>query len=305
MKISLVPIVFLLSLGIVSADEFTDTFDALKKANDPLATEAFLEKAAVDEADNPNYYANAGNYWWGVAGLPSVSAIKEGDYELSTEDFSLTDPKTGKVVGAISKAGKTNPEIPKKALKILSEGAKKFPARADIAMGLAYIQKATGATDGYVETLCTLLAQAKKDPEALKWMQDKPLPEAAKTFLPESIQDYTVALFNANSPATDALCARLLEAVTDTFPDHPYAYNLKAALADANGKPDDALKFLETAHEKAPADILILSNLADIYAKSGQTEKSVTAYEALLKLKPDADLREKADAALKGLKGGN
>ena len=67
-------------------------------------------------------------------------------------------------------------------------------------------------------------------------------------------------------------------AVTEAFPDHPYAYNLKAALADATGKPEEALKMLQVAHEKASDDPVILSNLAGAYAKAGQKEKAIEAY---------------------------
>jgi tetratricopeptide (TPR) repeat protein len=123
-----------------------------------------------------------------------------------------------------------------------------------------------------------------------------------KTFLPETVQIYSVELFNANTPATDALCAKLLSAVTDAFPDHPYAYNLKAALADATGKPEEALRMLETAHQKAPDDTLILTNVAEAYAKAGQTENAVGAYEKLLKLELDADSKREAEAALAGLR---
>jgi len=198
----------LLCANPVRADDFSDKFAELKKAGDEAAIEGYLEKSATNEAENPNYYATAGNYWWGVSQSVAVGAIAEGDYKLNPGDFSITDPKTGKKVGAITNAGKTNLEIPKKAIGLLSEGARKFPERADIALGLAHVQKKMNLKEGYVDTLSALLAQAKKDPDSLKWMKGGALPEPAKTFLPETVQDYTVALFNANSPATDALCGQ-------------------------------------------------------------------------------------------------
>ncbi len=47
----------------------------------------------------------------------------------------------------------------------------------------------------------------------------------------------------------DALCRELLDA---TFPEHPFAYNLLAALADAKGDKDESYRQLKLAGEKAP-----------------------------------------------------
>ena len=300
----LLPALFLISLPGLLADDFTKRFETVKKAGDQAAIEEFLAKAATDEAENPDYYAAAGNYWWGVAGAVAMPPIPEGDFKVDTKDLSITDPKTGKKVGSIRAAGEADPEIPKRALGILTEGAKKFPQRADIALGLAYVQKEMGIAEGYVKTLTSLLAEAKKDPEALRWMEGAEMPEAAETFLPETVQDYTAGLFNANTPATDVLCGKLLAAVTDAFPDHPYAYNLKAALADATGKPEEALRMLEIAVKKAPNDALIIMNLADAYAKAGKRDKAAENYRKIISLDEDPQAVDKARSALKKLESG-
>ena len=161
----LIATIFLLSLASASADDFVEKFKTLKKAGDDAAMVKFLEQAAADEADNPEYYANAGNYWWGAGGTVAVTPLKAGEFQLDPNSFDIIDPKTGKKVGAIGKAGDVNPELPKKALSLLSDGAKKFPERADIALGLAHVQKELGLKEGYVETLTALLAQAKKRTE--------------------------------------------------------------------------------------------------------------------------------------------
>lgn len=299
-------LILLLTLaGRATAADFLDAFEALEKSGDPAAIEAFLERASVSEAENPEYYATAGNYWWGVAGAVSVTPVPAGDYEVDPKDFSIRDPETGKVVGSITEAGKADPGIRKRALELLVEGARRFPARADIALGLAHVQQEMGMREGFVNTLAALLAEAGKDAASLKWKKDEPLPEPAETFLPETVQTYSAALFNADTPATDALCARLLAAVVKAFPEHPYAYNLQGALADAQGKPDEALRCLEIAHRKDPKDPLILSNLAGARTKAGRTDEAAAAYRAILAL-DEAEPAAKAAAkkALEALDGG-
>ena len=297
----LIPALYVLSFTQLHADEFTENFKTVKESADRATIEKFLEEAASSEADNPNYYATAGNYWWGVAEAVAISPIPNGSYELDPGDFSITDPKTGKKVGSIRAAGKADPQISGRALSVLTEGANKFPKRADVALGLAHVQKEMGLTEGYVNTLTALLAEAKKDPKTLRWMDGTTMPEPAETFLPETVQTYTAALFNANTPATDLLCDRLLSAVTDAFPEHPYAYNLKAALADAKGNPEEALRMLETAAGKAPNDTLILLNLADAYGKAGKEEKAAEIYRKVIALDEDPRSVGKAKSALKKL----
>ncbi|MGI9243042.1 MAG: tetratricopeptide repeat protein [Verrucomicrobiales bacterium] len=300
----LLPTLLFLSIGQLIADDFSEQYYALSAAGDEAAIEKFLNEASTAEAENPNYYAVAGNYWWGQAGAVSVPAIKAGEYQLDPKDFSITDPKTGKKVGSIGQAGEVDPQIRERAIGILSEGARKFPQRADIAFGLAHVQKKIGNRKGYVATLTALLKQAKKDPAGLKWMDNAAMPEPPETYVPESVQAYSADLFNANSPATDAMCETLLSSVIDAFPDHPFAYNLKGALADANGKPEEALKMLETASKKAPKDTLILMNLAGAYAKVGKNAEAIAIYKKVSKLNVDPRTVAKAESALKRLEAG-
>lgn len=298
-----------LFLGTASAlaDDFSEKFASLKKKGDAGAIEKFLQKAASKESRNPNYYATAGNYWWGVAQKSrlNITPLPAGNFELDPNDLSITDPKTGKKVGAIGQQPKAESPAGRRAIELLTKGTEKFRDRADIALGLAHIQKESGNSEDCVATLVDLLEHAEKSPRSLKWMDDGKLPKPAEKFLPETVQTYSVPLFKADTPATDKLCARLLDSVIKTYPDHPYAYNLKAALSDAQGKPKEALKMLELAHQKNETDPLVLSNLAATYAKQGQKTKAIAAYQKLLKLKLDPRAQKKAKTALNQLKEGD
>lgn len=303
MKSSISPVIIaLLAPCVACADEFTEKFAALKEAADGEAIEDFLEKAATEQADNANYYATASNYWWGIANSLTVPALKAGSFELDPKDLTIRDPETGEKVGAIGKGGAGGAALRTKVVDLLSEGAGKFPGRADIALGLAHVQREMGKPEDYTKTLLALLSAAKEDAGALRWTDDGALPEPVDRFIPESVHPYSAALFNANSPATDTLCAKLLGAMVDTFPDHPYAYNLAAALADAKGKPEEALGMLETALEKAPEDNLIRLNLAGAYAKAGKTKEAEAAYKKVLDSTDDPKSRQKAQAGLDKLK---
>lgn len=284
-----------LSCDVATASEFLAEFERLKKAGDSKEIRTFLADSADEEKDNPDYYATAGNYWWGVSRSVSITAKPtEGD------DFSVRDQETGEEVGSISTVGQINPEIPKRAVDTLSEGVRRFPHRADIALGLASVRREMGFHKECVDTLLALLEVTRKAPESLRWTRNEPLPSEAGEFIPEAIHGYTATLFQGDTDETDALCVTLCDGIIKAFPEHPFAYNIKAALADSHGKPDEALQYIETAHSKAPGDPLILLNLGDMYLKAEEREKARQAYARILAMEDiDESMKKQATEAMR------
>ncbi|MEN9534882.1 MAG: hypothetical protein RLZ22_203 [Verrucomicrobiota bacterium] len=276
------------------ASDYLNEFEKLKKsANDP-EIRAFLAKSAEAEQANPDYYATAGDYWWQRSQSVTITTKPtEGN------DLSIRDQKSGKEVGSISTLGQTDPEIPKKAINILQEGMRRFPERADIALGLAHSQQKMGLNTECIQTLINLLAYARKEPESLRWKKNDRLPKEANQFIPEAIQGYSARLYQSGSAESHSLCKRLCDATIETFPDHPFAYNIKAALASAAGNQDEYLELMKTAHLKAPNDPLILLNLGDAYVQANQHIKAKESYGAVLKLKEiDESLKQQAQDAI-------
>ena len=294
---TLSPLLALIQISLAThtpAADYLGEFERLKGSANDVEIRAFLTKSAETEQGNPDYYATAGNYWWQLSQSMSITTKPtEGN------DLSVRDQKSGKEVGSISTLGQTNPEIPKRAVNILLEGVRRFPERADIALGLAHVQQKMGSQSECVQTLINLLAFARKDPESLRLKKNDRLPTEANQFIPEAIQGYSAELYQSESAESDALCARLCDATIEAFPDHPFAYNIKAALASAAGKQDEALGLLKTAHLKAPDDPLILLNLGDAYMKADQHTKAKESYGGVLKIKDiDESLKDQARDAI-------
>lgn len=276
------------------ASSYLEEFNRLKASGDDAATRGFLEEAAKAEKANPDYYATAGNYWWQRSRSVNITTKpSEGD------DISVRDKVSGKEVGSISAFGNSDPELSRKAEEILAEGVRRFPQRADIALGLAYVQWAMGQKAGCVATLIGLLSEAKKNPGALRWTGNGPLPRSAGTFIPEAVQEYSAKLYRAETPESDALCDKLCAAVIVAFPDHPYAYNIEAALASAQGNKREVLRYLELARSKAPDDAIVLVNLGHAYQQAGDNDKAKEAYARVISLDgADPSLKKQAQDAL-------
>ena len=273
---TLSPLFFLICLFLATDAfglDYLNGFERLKESGNSAEIQAFLAKSAQTEKENPDYYATAGNYWWQLSQSVSITTKpSEGS------DFSVRDQKSGKEVGSISTVGQTNPEIPKKALEILSEGARRFPHRADIVLGLAHIQQEMGLQSDCVQTLMNLLSISGEKLESLLWSKNASLPSEANLFIPEAIQGYSAGLYRAETAEGDKLCRKLCDATIKAFPEHPFAYNMKAALATAHGNQEKATEYLEMALSRAPKDPLILLNLGDAYRKAGEDTKAVETY---------------------------
>lgn len=277
------------------AGDFSERFAEAKTKGDAAAMRGFLEKAAETEADNPDYYALAGNHWWQLSRTPVISAkpSEEGD-------LSIRDQETGKEVGSIGVAAGADPELRAKALGLLSEGVRRFPNRADLVLGLASVQKALGKDAEAVATLIAMLE--KTNPGELKWTANGELPSKVENFIPEAIQGYTAGLYQDESEESDALCTKLCDSVIQVYPAHPYAYNIKAALASAQGKHAESLELLGIAAAKAPDDPLILLNHADALLKAGKKLDAKRAYGKVLLLEgADDSLKEEARKLMDGI----
>lgn len=287
---------FLLTPALALAD-FAEDFQKTRGTKDHAAMVKLLEAAAKTEAENPDYYAFASNYWWSFAGEINLSTKPAAEGEPP-----IRDKDSGEEVGSISTNGDLDPSLRKKAVELTGTGLSKFPKRLDIGLGHAHVRFKTGDAKGAVATLRQLLKLAATPGTEFLWTGNAALPGPVGEVLPEAIQGYTAPLFQAETEESDALCKQLLDATVATFPEHPYAYNLLAALADAKGDKDGSYRFLKLAAEKAPEDTLVLNNLADAHLARGKKAEAIAVYEKIIKLEPDGEAAAAAKEALEAVK---
>jgi tetratricopeptide (TPR) repeat protein len=281
------------------ASEFTDKLKELRKGEDHAAIERFLQESRESQEDNPDYYAMASNYWWERASHVVISTAPSKPGGISVRGVDTDDE-----AGSIQSSGDLNPDLRKNARTFAEQGFKRFPHRMDLGLGTAWTQLQGDDPTAAVATLKKLLKVSSENPTQLKWVEDQKLPESPEKFIPEAIQGYTSELFGRGSKEALMLCEELCRATVKAFPNHPYAYNVLAGIADARGDKEEALKQLKAAHQKAPQDPLILANLGDFLRATGKTKEAIDAFTELLKLEIDADLRDYAQESLKELRSG-
>jgi len=287
------PMLLALSCQFATAG-FFDDFQAVQEKGKPEETRAFIENATDEQKKEADYHAAASSYWWNASEAAEVTTKP-----AEKGDFSIRDQDTGEEVGSLSFSSR-NQESVAKAVKLLEEGTAKFPHRVDLLLGLAHIQSESGKHAECVATLERLLATAKAKPDELKWTGDKPLPEPAAEFIPEALQGYTANLFNEEQ---EELSGKLCDQVIAAYPEHGFAYNMKAAIADSQGNKEEMQRYLELALAKSPDDPLILLNLGDVYAEKGDKEKAGDAFKKVVAMETDEDLKDQAKEGLEKLGG--
>jgi len=263
--LSSVTVIFISVITTHASEDFATKFAEIKATGDDQKIQSFLNTSKVNQKDNPEYYALSANYWWALSKKIVISSKPP-----QKNDLSLTDTKTGKIAGSISDAGDVYPELRQRALDTLTTGAKRFPYRADIVMGLAYIQREMKKYDECVSTLEKLIITAGAKPENILWTNGKKPAQKISEFIPELIQGYSGFFYQRGTDEDDKRCERLCKSTISAFPDHPMAYNMLAGLALAHNQNAEALGYLMTANKKAPNDPIIILNLGDTYAKLGK-----------------------------------
>ena len=170
--------------------------------------------------------------------------------------------------------------------------------------GLATIQRSMKKNEDLENTLQKILKTAANNPrqDALKWTENQPLPETAGTWIPGSVHPYMKYFFDQETDEDDARCDRITKRLTEIYPRHPYAWNMRAVLANVKKDGKGVIFNLEKAHEIAPDDALVLSNLADAFKKQNQPEKAREAAQKILKIKSAKSRHRDATALLESLK---
>jgi len=288
--------VLLLITYHAAASDFQEELNIKAANSDPKVVMKFIKDSYARNNTNPAYYIASANFYWDLSQQPYISSKPTAE-----GDFAVTDTKSSKEVGSISTTGLANPELPIRAVELLKEAFQRFPNRVDIGIGLAYLYREENDQKGCLSTLETLLNNAATNPTQLRWKDGAELPEAPNTFIPEQLQDYTAGFYQLENKEGDKYCRELCGLIIKVYPDHPFAYNILAALSSDEKDNASCLRYLLIAHEKAPTDTLIIMNLADFYKRTGDKASAKKYYKLALVNSPPADTKEQAEQALKEL----
>ncbi len=292
------PIQFLTVTFALTHSVFAD-FDedlAAAKGKGPDAVAELQSSAEDSEADNPAYYVALANYWFARSQAISISTKPADD-----GDFVIADQQSGQSMGSLSRGGVVDPALADKAPALLQRATERFPARLDIALGLATVLAEENRYADCLETFIDLTDRFHAKPTSFVDKDDRPMTaEATRKLMANGIYDRAADLYADETAAAAETCRSLVDLAIEEFPPDPRPLNLLAALDIQSGNHEAAINSLKKARAIDAADPIVALNLADQYLATGNKAKAREIANDLLANNPgeyEPDARAILDAA--------
>jgi tetratricopeptide (TPR) repeat protein len=288
-------------LCAAAARDYSGEIYALIDGHKAPEAQPILEewKAHGGEKD-PEYFIAGANLWHELARTTVVedSQLGTGVYQVggkSKDGFVLEDPKTKKAVGSIRFSDSVDDEKQRRAYGFLAEGARRFPERLDIPVGLAHLHREAKDLPGELAALRAFVMQARALKIPPLW-GPKPLNTTAEALGLSMLNRYAAEHFGAGEETAGKSVGEL---TVELYPDKPHGYNLVSHYFADSSQWELTRQWLEKALVHAPEDSLVLSNLADCQERLGHHKEAVEIWKRIVQLDNDPTQVAQAKRALK------
>ncbi|MCL1972365.1 MAG: tetratricopeptide repeat protein [Endomicrobia bacterium] len=202
------------------------------------------------------------------------------------------DPKVGAL--AVTEAGNKepvaymyseisyDPDLMKEGYKKINAGIEKYPERLDMRFGKIYMCGETGDYETFTKEIIDTIEYSGKIQNKWMWTDGKIL-ENPQEFMLSAIQDYQVKLYNTENDDLLENMKLIAETILKYYPEHVESLSNLSLVHSLRKEYDKALELLHSAEKIAPQDVVVLSNIAQIYKITGDIEKSKKYYELAIK----------------------
>ncbi len=277
MKNTIFIICILFSNTIFSQTRF-DQFKELFKKNDTTKTIAFLKEWEKITPNDPEFFVSSMNYYFSNAKKEILSFDKSKDGELS---LNVEDEK-GKKYFINSNMGFDKALI-LKTLNYANKGIEEFPDRLDIRFGKCYILKQIQDYSNFNLELNRTIEYSRINSN--KWiLTENEKPEDGKAYMLSTIYEYQTELYETGD---DALLNNIITIGKSTLKYYPNEIEILSITAVSlllSNKFTEALEYLKIAEKLNPKDIIVMSNIAQVYVRQGDKTNAIKYYEQILKL---------------------
>ncbi len=278
------------------AQDFKKQFIALNAAKDTAGQIALLKDWEKKAPDDPELYVSYYSYYVWKSKLEYIGLQKKqkGENSLVVKD------STGKTAAYLNDVVQYDPKYLKTGFTYIDKAIKKFPDRLDMRFGKIYMLGETKDYKTFTEEIIKTIDYSAKNKNAWLWRDNEPKKDGKK-FLLEGIQNYVVQLYSTNDDGLLDNMKQIAERVLKYYPDHVESLSNVAIVYLVRKEYDNALKPLLKAETLAPADFIVLGNIAQAYKEKGDKPNAIKYYELTLKY-GDADAKKMAQEQLDVLK---
>ncbi len=233
------------------------------------------------EPQNPDLFVARFNYLLRKAYRVEVSTSQATGRGVAIQQ------KDGKPAGSINEG--YEPQLLEAARATLREGIQLAPERLDMRFGLAKTYELTHEPDREVAVLAATLADHKASGKPWRWSEGKALPAPETVFLPESLEEYMLPYWQANTPADAEVARRLAELINQYYPESslgPFNLGMYYSLQQ---QPDKARCFSRpTAAAPTTGRLSNLTRLAINTNRKAEAQQYLASLQKLLAGRPAA-----------------
>ena len=246
-----------------------------------------------EQSNDPELYVAYFNYY--------VQRSMHDVITIDKEPAASDSPKAYREGDSVNAVGYINAHTEyridelKMAVKYIDEGIKRFPNRLDMRFGKTYILGEANYLNQLTDETVSIVEYSSTNKNAWLWTNNKPVDNPEKYML-DAIQDYVLKLYEAGDHQADNMIL-IAESVAKYYPNHiQNLTNLGIAylIKKDYGK---ALEYLNKAEKIAPADEVVMMNIALVYMELSNKSKAIEYYEKL-KLSKDESTRKYAEEQL-------
>jgi tetratricopeptide (TPR) repeat protein len=288
------------TLGLCSKQGYGQTFkerfaQAFTKA-DTAAEEKILYEWCKVAHDDPDRYVCAFNYY-AKRGMTEVIALTK--QQPDSRSLVLKD-KNNKVAGYLGSTLSFNQKLINKGLACIDTAITKFPERLDMRFGKVYVLGKIGNYDEFSKEIIRDVDYGQTISNKWYWRDGKVLEDPEK-FMMGTVQSYIRQLFEVGNVEIGNM--RLIaEDVLKYYPDNVECLS-DLSITYIQGKEyDEALGYLMRATKVAPADYIVLNNIAYCYTLKKDKPNAIKYYELVEKYGTD-EAKSDAMERIKRLNG--
>ena len=294
----------LLTLAIVMfscsafAQSRTELYDRFHEAISRYNTDGAAEVIAEWERSYPGdaeIFALQANYHFQKA-INEEIVLSDTEPEDGRE-YLLTKDSLGVQRYLYSEIRIDSTEL-KAAQAALAEGILNHPDRLDLRLGKITVHLYVAEHDLAVQEVTSALERSLKNQNRWTNTLDEPIETDGVSYLRECIQDYLEQLIEADDLAS---AERMIDDCIKSYSKDAVFLTDKGVLRFYANDLKGALKWFRKASRNAPEDMLITTNIANIYEKMGNRKKALKYY-GIIAESDDEKFAEIAKSAIEELK---
>lgn len=243
-----------------------------------------IDSLSLSCSNDPDYYVLVLNYYSEKAKKSNL--VLQTEMPNDTMYFEIKD-SLDQVVGYLGENTTYDIHLAKEVITLFKPALIKFPNRLDLFFGLVYLTRECKLNSELQSAMEMILNTSKSIDNQWIWSFNEKLSEDPESFMLNNLQAYLNGLLQDESESSDSIIFVVSEKLVNLYPNCIFGYNNLGVLSYFKSNYEKAFEYFQSAEKINPEDILVLSNIAQIYKLQKNYNLSEKYYRKIILLGND------------------